>query len=269
MTSVAAPVVKRRDWRGIIFKIVAGLLALFHLAFGALSLLSPWVTFGFGDPAYQEANRWGNTGHGVHFAILIAGTMLALLWRPRSKPLLMQFYTLIAISGILVSALFPNPATGFEWGPVLLFLVLPLVAYPAPRSLLSVSREGPVSKPLLVSGIVATALLVWVSARVLQTYIAGTGTADWDHGHWFGAIMGGLNLMLVALLPATRRPGWQSLGIIAGLAFTYLGIASLSIPYHDGSWGFVGGTVSLLVGLAFLAVTIREVRKMPRTHALS
>lgn len=56
----------------------------------------------------------------------------------------------------------------------------------------------------------------------------------------FGGSLLALLLLLAALLAATKQPGWLALGLIAGLAFLYLGIAALFLPDFAGSWGTTG-----------------------------
>ena len=46
--------------------------------------------------------------------------------------------------------------------------------------------------------------------------------------------------------------------MIIGLAFVYLGVASISLPYYAGSWNVWGGIVALIGGLLYIVATIRE-----------
>ena len=62
-------------------------------------------------------------------------------------------------------------------------------------------------------------------------------------------------------LTAIKRPGWQVLGILLGIVYLYLGIVAITIPYETGSWGTVGGILSILGGVAYLVLTIWEMRR--------
>jgi len=119
-----------------------------------------------------------------------------------------------------------------------------VAAYPAPRALVSVSREGPVSMPLLGLSVLAAALLLPEVWRLVPMQLAGPGGEHASENHWI--LTATLECMLIAggLLAATRRPGWKALGIIVGLAFVYLGVASISRPYYAGSWNLWGGALA-------------------------
>ena len=51
--------------------------------------------------------------------------------------------------------------------------------------------------------------------------------------------------------------GWALLGA----TYLYLGVAALTIPDHDGSWGVLGGGPALVAGVAYLALVIVERRR--------
>src|SRR5215211_5256981 len=62
--------------------------------------LLPWKTVGCpgcpeGAAAYDiGVMRWYGAEHGATLAFLFSGSLIALLWRARAKPLLLQFYAL-------------------------------------------------------------------------------------------------------------------------------------------------------------------------------
>ncbi len=74
-------------------------------------------------------------------------------------------------------------------------------------------------------------------------------------------IWGRLVLVLAGGLAATRGPGWRALGIIACLAFTYIGLAAVALPSRGGSWGVVGGSLSVLAGVVLIGLTLHQPRK--------
>ena len=61
---------------------------------------------------------------------------------------------------------------------------------------------------------------------------------------------------------ALVRPGWQALGIIVGLAFVYLGVASISLPFYAGSWNLWGGALATVGGWAFIGATLWQARQL-------
>ncbi|HKF88219.1 MAG TPA: hypothetical protein VKB85_09115 [Propionibacteriaceae bacterium] len=51
------------------------------------------------------------------------------------------------------------------------------------------------------------------------------------------------------MLAASRGPGWRILRAASAAVWPYLGfVASLVLPHHTGSWGYVGGIAGILVG---------------------
>jgi len=263
MATIATSGVKRLPWRTIVFTILAGLFALLPMP-NARGLLEPWVLLGSPAPGYTpELHRWHGAMWGTLTSLLFSGSLLTVLWRPRTKPLVMQFVALTGIILFCVGMLAGDPA-----GFVLLAVFLVIVAvYPASRQLLDLSRPEPFSRPLLALSLLAAVLLAPNAWRNLQWQLAGVGGEHVTLDHWiFSAVMDVI-LVLAGLLAATKRPGWRTLGIITGLAFLYLGVASIALPYHDGSWGMTGGVVSAIGGLTFLAATSWETRTSALTSS--
>ena len=247
-----------RDWRSIIFRGVAGLLAAALLAAFAPDLLAPWALLREATPGYTpELHRWHGADSGAFVGLLVCGSLLALLPRPRRAPLLAQF-VLLALGVLVLASLRPFNGAALTIAVVVGALVA--ATYPAPRALLSAKREGPISRPLLAFGLAATVPLAasaWTSAR-LQFSDLGEHAV---HRHWMVSAAVGVALALAGLLAATRRPGWRALGILTGIAYLYLGVAALAIPTHDGSWGVGGGILALLGGAGFVAATLLEGRR--------
>jgi hypothetical protein len=259
MATTTMSTAKRRDWRLISWRVVAGLGALLFLIAlpGLLALIEPWVLVAPDQPGYTaEIHRFHEAHWGVIHGVLYGGCLVALLRKPREQPLLVQFFVvavLIEVAGYgLVGSLDPMP---------LVILAIVVAAYPAPRALVSVSREGAVSIPLLGLSILAATLLLPEVWRLVPMQLAGLGGEHATENHWILTAV--LECMLIAggLLAATRRPGWKALGIIIGLAFVYLGVASISLPYYAGSWNLWGGALATVGGGAFIGATVWAIRR--------
>lgn len=255
---------KPRPWRIVLFTIVNGLVALLFLGLfgGAITLLEPWgVRLSPDQPGYTpEIHRWHQGQWAAQMGILLGGTLVALLWRPYAKPLLMQFFGLGMAGFLFVLALAPH------WGPkpamltiTAIIVSLVIAAYPRPRALLETTRERPVSRPLLALSALAAALLAPASWQAWQLQVVG-GSEHAEHHAWASGVVLALLLVLAGALAATKRPGWQALGALTGVAFLYLGTVALTVPDQPGSWGSIGGVLSLLGGLAFITATLLEAR---------
>ena len=248
----------RRDWRGIVFSAVSALIALFLLKAVAPLLLAPWTVAGPATPHYTpELHRWHHADISALVGLLICGSLLAALPRPRRAPLLTQF-VLLASGLLALACVYPfRPSTLI---PAVAVIALVVAAYPDRRALLAFSREGSTSRPLLALAVAAAVPLLlnaWANLRLQYTDVSQHARDN----HWLGSVALALALIVAGLLAATGRPGWRALGVITGGAYLYLGATALSIPTHDGSWGLTGGVLALLGGAAYLALTALEARR--------
>ncbi len=260
MSASALPQSEVKKWHVILFAIVAGLLTLLMLFGGVRDLLLFSGQSGFPSIIH----RWHEAQSGVLTVIVFGGSLLALLWRPLSKPLLMQF--MILAIAIFCIAFATVTGVGFNLIvlPVGAVLVAILVAaYPKPRNLLSVSRGASLSYPLLAITVIAAIFLAPVMARELNYQMLGMTEHDVHamNYHWLTSVVLALLLLLAGVLAATRQPGWYVLGFIAGIAFLYLGSMALVLTEYAGSWGTTGGVLGILGGLGYIATTVVEMRR--------
>lgn len=252
-----------KKWRVIVFVALAALACLFYLT-NLPFVLAPWLPmvgalYG-ASPQEMHQWQWHITIQGVASSFLICGCFLALLWRPREKPLLIQYLVVDLVLGILVEILFI--------GPFILLLALPavlaIIAYPAPRAMLRVPKMASMSRLLLGLTILAVILLIPLMGRELLWQIQGVGGQQAATAQWSSDVEHTLYLLLAGLFASTKRPGWSILGLLTGVAFFFLGIAALSIPNQAGSWGTIGGIIGVIGGLSYLGVTLFEMRQACR-----
>jgi len=260
MSSSVLPQPEVKKWRVVVFVIVAGLLALLAWYGGIRDLLLLPGQSGFPS----EIHRWHEAQSGAFTALLFGGSLLALLWQPLRKPLLVVFLVLsialVSLSFATVSGYGFNPLV-LAIGAALIFIIV--IAYPMPRALLNFRREGSLSYPLLVLTILAAVLLAPIIARELNWQILGITGQDVHalNYHWLTSVMLALMLILAGSLAATKQAGWQVLGLITGVAYLYLGGMAQLLPDYAGSWGVIGGGLGLLGGVAYITATLVEARK--------
>ncbi len=268
MSSSTHPQGEVKRWHVILFDTIAGLLILFTL-YGSLGdlLLLPGQS---GFPSI--IHRWHEVQSGAFTVILLGGSLLALLWKPHTKPFVMQ-YLLLSIG--VVCLLFAT-ATGIGFMPLVLviglvFIAILAAAYPKPRDLLSFRMNASFSYPLLAITIVAAILLAPIIARELNYQILGMTQQDVHalNYHWLTSVVLALLLILGGSLAATRRPGWRAVACIIGIAYLYLGSMALLLPDYAGSWGTIGGVLGLLGGLGYMSVILFEVQRTRRAARVS
>jgi VanZ family protein len=254
-----------KKWRVIVFAVVAALLALFFMLGqdGFLSLAEPWVLLEAASKTFHpEIHRWHDAMWGILNALLVGGSLLALVWQGQRRPLLAQFFALAMLISSIAFIAF-DPTHFFEYMP-LVALVIFIVAYPAPRTLLNFAPEGRISVPLLALGILAAVVLAPDVYRNIVLQIYDRTSEHGQYMHWLLSAVTDILLAVAGLLASTKRPGWKSLGVITGIAFLYAGAAAVTVPYHPGSWGTIGGVISMLGGINFIVAAFYEARRVPQ-----
>ena len=145
-----------KRWHVILFDTIAALLLILVLFGSGRDLLLLPGQSGFPSIIH----RWHEAQSGAFMTILFGGSLLALLWKPQNKPLLMQ-YILLSIG---IVCLFFAIATGAGFMPIVLaigvvFIAILAFAYPRPRDLLNFRSGASLSYPLLAITVVAAILL--------------------------------------------------------------------------------------------------------------
>ncbi|HAT44170.1 MAG TPA: hypothetical protein DEV72_07330, partial [Ktedonobacter sp.] len=117
------PITSSKNWRAKGFTLITSLLALALMAAAGAEFFHAWIL----RDAADGPHLW-HISELVGLAILLAGTLLALLRRPEKKPLLAQFLVLSMVI-LAVGVMF------FEIKAAALFIVMGLfvATYPATR----------------------------------------------------------------------------------------------------------------------------------------
>jgi hypothetical protein len=183
--------------------------------------------------------------------------LFCLAWRPLARPLLLQFLALALVVDLVVNAPFvPGIIVGYS--PLLLLLVV----YPEPRWLLIPIWRGPLDRRLLALAVAAGVVLVPSMWQALQAQVAGADELALNYG-WASTVEHLVNLWLIALLAASRRPGSTLLALLAAACLLYLGVVAIGVPGNPGSWGFSGGAIAIAGGAGYLALTLPALRREP------
>jgi len=260
MTAITGLKTARHSWRLILFRIMAGLIAVGLFLIDGISVVAPWIDpTSYGAPEYADAiQSWYDARSGAYFGVLITGSLLALLWRPHAQPLLLQF---LIGSGVVLAAI-EAPFAPFQSILQMAIVALLAITYPDRAGLLQSTQREPLSRPLLALSLLAAALLAIDIWRSLPLELADGGSRLLAR-HTIEVIA----LALAGLLAATRRPGWQVLGLLAGATLIYLGLAAAKLPTQAGGWGVAGAALATLGGWAFVGVTVWEAWRAGKQRA--
>ena len=238
------------------FALFAGFLTVALLIAGSFEFIPAWI---LRDPA-DDIHLWHIAELAALSALLLGGVIVGLLRRPQEKPLLAQFFVLSCL--ILAIGITPFNMAGLV---LLLIAGLFVALYPDRRALFSFPRAGRVSIPLLAITVVYA---ITQDARVQQEVawqIEGMTTDV--HAlqlHWIGSAILIALLVLAGFMAATKRPGWERLGIITGTVYIYLGAIALIVPNYAGSWGEAGGLFAAFGGALYILITLAEMENMRR-----
>ena len=238
--------------RRVAFAVVTGLVGLLFFT-NAKEAAAPWIEQAANGFAHPGISRWHAAVEGSVDAIFVGAALLALVWRPPTKPLLLQ--NVIAVTLILDLILLPFREL------FLLVFTLPIIIvaalYPWPRTLFQLSRPTTISWAFLALVVVAAALLAPV---IWHSFSLNMQPAE-RHNQWITDVEHILVLIISGVAVSTLRAGWPWLGTFIAVAYLYLGVAALTIPNQPGSWGLVGGALALVGGVGYLAATVWELRR--------
>jgi hypothetical protein len=260
MTTIPGFTAARHSWRLFLFRIMAALIAVGLLLIDGIAIGAPWLaSTASGAPVGAAAvQRWHDARWGAFTGILLTGSLLALLWRPRAQPLLLQF---LISSGIALAAI-EAPLAPFRSLTHVAIVALLVIAYPDRAALLQFTPLGQPSRPLLALSLLATTLLALDIWRSLALDLATGGS------HLLAQqIVEASALALAGLLAATRRPGWQALGLLTGATLIYLGLAAAKLPAHGDGWGVARAALATLGGWAYVGLTVWETRRAGKRSA--
>jgi hypothetical protein len=252
--SNVGPSTNRGRIRLMVFRLLAALAGLFFLVAVVLAVPAPWVLLQPGDPDAAE-NRWFLTVAGSVDAIAVV-VFFALVQRPFRTLLFVEMSAAAVIAAAIILPFGP------EFAAILAVAVMPLVAYPYWRDAQAFRSwwAGVPRRPLVLAGLVGVALLV-TAAIALSREISGTDPAA--QANWWSDYAEHATILAVAgVLAASLGPGWRILRYTCGAVWLYLGfVATLVLPHHTGSWGYLGGVTGILVGLGFALAAWRGVEQ--------
>jgi hypothetical protein len=250
------------QWRIWLFRVVATLVGLLF-AINLTAAAQPWIPSAAGPPVtHAILHRWAIPLAAGPDAV-VALALLYLAWRPRQGPLFLQHLALSLVVFVIVTTPF-EPALG-----IAVIIALPLAAYPWPHQLLVPPWRDGLRWPFLPLALVAGVFLITDAWTAIQNQIHHTDELARTSGEWATNTEHLLNLWLAMLLVASRRPSRNVLAVILGVDLLYLGVVAFTVPNAPGSWGPIGGVLSLLAGLVYLLDLANEFRKQPRTTLLA
>lgn len=226
-----------------------GLLMLQGLSEG----LEPWVHGVLASSPLPDNLRFHGAVHGALIGILFSLSLLAMLWNPLDKPVLLQFYFIGHII-FLTTLLVTDPSLALQSFFVFILFGIVLAAlyatYAKRKEIFSPAEPVARNRTLLVFAAVALlGLLPFVIQGVIGQFQDSEQQFRWGEGTVLSLVM-----VYGGYLVASGRNGSRTLGFILAIAYLFMGAASITIPDHPGSWGVWGGAAAILYGVVYAVV---------------
>ena len=231
------------------------------LFFGVLSggVLAGLALFGSAGegPGYDfpDSHRWHDIQWAAHTGILLVGSLVALQFKPATRPVLVQFLIGATIILAIVALLFGHPE----------YLIFPAAAiilallYQNRAGLLDFVGERGLTN-LLPLGLAIAIGLVLLPEALDKLDLQRANVSGDEHAeflHWALGLVLLLQYLLAGLLIASGRPGSRALSYIVGASMIFLGIGALVLQSQDGivaTWSVPGALLALAGGSAFFAI---------------
>lgn len=235
---------------------VGGLIMLEGLTEG----LEPWFRSALAFDPHPEELRFHGAVHGALVGLLFSGSLFLLLWRPLRNPLLLHFYFVghFIFLGTLVAT---GPLFALSRFSVFIMFGLTMgilfASYAGRRDIFRPSEPSVLNRPLLVmTGIALLGLLPFIVTGAIEQFKETEEQYRWGEGTALA-----LTMLYGGWLTATARRGARPLGILIGLAYVYMGAASLALPEHEASWGIPGGIAAIAYGLVYGGMAFKLLRR--------
>jgi hypothetical protein len=257
----------RRSGRRVALVVLALLLAVLFAYPGSGLLLGWWSTEDGG------IHRFHHVVWGLHTGVMLSAGLFALLLRTEDRVATAQQ---VGVAMAMMMAVFfgavaiphlGEPQVGIDrvvFTIVILALAgVVLALHPRRRELLR--RGQGLSKPMAAIGVVGLLIAVPYAIDHIQIQVAADLATD-PHSagartHWDEMASVTLTLALIALVAALRTRGWRLVAWTAGIGAMVFGTASIVLPDQASSPGAVWGTLVLIGGALFIAVTEVEARR--------
>lgn len=250
---------KKGFWSGLLFRVFAvvftasGLLMLQGLSEG----LEPWVQGVMASSPLPDELRFHAAVHGALIGILFSGSLVAMLWDPLRKPLLLQFYFvghLMFLATLLATDFQVAKQSFFVFILFAIVLLILFAVYGKRKEIFRPAEPSAKSRTLLImAGVALLGLLPFFINGVTGQFQDPEQQFRWGEGAALSIVM-----VYGGYLAATGRNGSRTLAVLLSLAYIFLGAASITIPNHPGSWGLWGGAASIVYGLIYMGLALRS-----------
>lgn len=244
-----------RSGRRLAFRIVASALGIATLVFSI-----PFVVASFVDDA-QEVHRLHNVAGLFGFGVLLSVSLLISAWRPWS---IGPFWVAVAsgVAGTIAGVVSGDFVSGV-WYSAPIAMVALVILHPARAALL---RVDGIDVPTAVLALLA--LVPAVAFVLTQAELQRNGTSADPHAdmhHYSGMAAYALGIPLGAAAASLRVTGRRTAAWIVGIDGIGLGLASLLLSDHVGTFEPLWAWLALAWGLAVVALARVTTRDEVRT----
>ena len=224
-----------------------------------------WLTLGFGVidfvsgfTSVDDRDPLGigvlSVAYGAVAGIVLPVAFLSLLRAPQRRPAALQQIAAVGLAFALGGTIGLDPLSFISVGMVVIMLAAVLALHPA-RPPLWPDGHRTDGRVLVAAAVGAIPWLVYAvtTAANSRSHVPPDDMASRPQaGGWAGATVLALAVVLLALLVASRPPGWRVPLWSAALASAAFGVVSLLNPSAPGSVGTAWGVAAVIWSLALL-----------------
>jgi hypothetical protein len=253
-------------WRVTLFRSIAFILFLLYFPNGIITIV-PWVPFqffksfpplsvliwAFNQSSNPEMQRWA-FGLSAIVDNIIGVLCLFLAIQPLKRPYLVQLLACSMIFFIGANIPFIGFGILIAYSPFFLLILFS----PNIKLLFKPFIKTNISWPLLVISFFIFCVFLFLGSKAVLYQIRNNDFMSENYG-WVTIVEHLGILWLFTFFASFSESDSPLLALCISVCFFYLSAISISLQNNPGSWGLIGGLLSILLGCIYLFFSVRKI----------